>query len=179
MAATFEWCEDNGTAAGSPPKGATRTIGRTEQNWKNVDDTTTAYSVAPISPGSNSFEKWMFGRYTGTFSSISNGLWAHTSGTPGSGLTIKGKVAPGSNTYTTPATAANANLTVNMTSAIAIASGQAVQFGATGPEASGKGSSSSSNPAFTEWMTTQLQTSGSATPGTMATCTFTIQWDES
>ncbi len=47
MAATFEFEEDNGTQTGSPLKGTTRTAARTEVNWKNIDDSTTAYSLRP------------------------------------------------------------------------------------------------------------------------------------
>src|SRR3990167_8734578 len=59
--------------------------------------------------------------------------------------------------YTTPSTTTNANLTTDMTAAIAIGSGVAVFFSATGPEATGKASSSSTVPAYTNFLTTQLQ----------------------
>jgi len=175
MAAVFEWCEDNGTATGSPAMGTTRTIGRTEQNWKNIDDSTTAYSASPITPGQNSFTKWIFCKFSGTYTSIAAGLWAHTAVAPGTGLTIKGKVNPGS-AYSTPAVAANGNLTVDMTSPIAIGSGQAVQFGVTGPEAAGKGASTTANPAYSEYLVTQLQTAANAT--TVGACVFSIGYDE-
>jgi len=76
--ATFDWEEDNGAATGSPAKGTTRTTGRTEVNWKNIDDSTTAYTSNPISAGSNSFEKWIFGKFSGTYNTILNGFFAHT-----------------------------------------------------------------------------------------------------
>ena len=177
MSATFEFEEDNGAAAGSPAKGTTRTAARTEVNWKNIDDSTTAYSSSPITAGNNSFDKWQFGHFSGSYNQILNGLFAHTAGTLGTGLTLKGKVAP-SGGYTTPSASANANLSVDMTSAIAIGSGQAVQFGATGPEAAGKAASTTSNPAYTEWLTTQLQTTTSAAPGDTASVTLTLQYDE-
>lgn len=177
MAATTDWQEDNGAATGSPAKGTTRTTGRTEVNWKNIDDSTTAYSSSPITAGNNSYEKWQFVKFSGTYNQILNGLFAHTAGAFGTGLTLKGKVAP-SGGYTTPAATANANLSTDMTSAIAIGSGAAVLFGATGPEAAGKASSTTSNPAYTEWLTTQLQTTGSASPGDTATATLTLRFDE-
>lgn len=180
MSATFDWEEDNGTATGSPPKGTTRTTGRTDVNWKNIDDSTTTYSSSPITAGNNSFDKWQFAKFSGTFTTILNGLWAHTSGTFGTGLTLKGKAAPGGtpNTYTTPATTANSNLTVDMTSAISIGSGQSVNFGATGPEASGKASSCTTNPCYSDYLTTQLQTTTSAAPGDTATAVLTLQYQE-
>lgn len=177
MAATFQWGEDNGAATGSPAKGTTRTLDRAEANWKNIDDSTTAYSSSPITAGNNSYEKWTFGKFSGTYNQILSGLWAHTAGTMGTGLTIKGKVQP-SGGYTTPATTANANLSTDMTSAISIGSGAAVQFGATGPEAAGKAASTTSNPAYTEWLTHQLQTTGSAAAGDTAPATLTLQYQE-
>lgn len=174
-AATFSFGEDTGAAAGSPAKGTTRTDPVTNVNWKNIDDSTTAYSSAPIVAGNNSYEKWQFGHFSGTYNQILNGLFAHTATAFGTGLTLKGVVGA---TYTTPATAANANLTTNMTSVIAIGSGAAVQFGATGPEASGKAASTTANPAYSQWLTTQLQTTGSAAAGDTATVTLTLQYDE-
>ena len=177
MAATFDWQSDHGAATGSPAKGTTRSTGRTDNNWKNTDDAATVYSTSPIAAGNNSFDIWGFGKFTGTFNQISSGLWAHTAGAMGTGLTIKGKVAPAGG-YTTPSVSANANLSTDMTSVIAIGSGAAVQFGATGPEAAGKAASTTANPAYTEWLAHQLQTTGSASPGDTATATLTLRYDE-
>lgn len=182
MAATFEFERDNGTAAGSPAKGTTRTAAITETNWKNIDDATTAYSSAPITAGSNSYDVWNFGHFSGSFNSISAGLFAHTSTALGTGLTLKGCPACTNDgtrlLYTTPATTANTNLTVDMTSAIAIGSGVSVCFGATGPEATGKATSMTTNPCYTNYITTQLQTTSSAAAGDTATITITLQYNE-
>lgn len=182
MAATFEFEEDNGTAAGSPAKGTTRTAARTEANWKNIDDSTTAYSSSPIVAGNNSFQKPQFGHFSGTFNQILNGLFAHTATAFGTGLTLKGAKAMTADAdrwlYTTPATTADSNLTKDMTTAVAIGSGVAVFFGATGPEATGKAASMATNPCYTNFLTTQLQTSGSAAPGDTAQVTLTLQYDE-
>ena len=64
MAATFAWDRDHGTATGSPAKGTTRSAGVTDVNWKNSDTEATAYSAAPITAGSNSYENWMFGHFS-------------------------------------------------------------------------------------------------------------------
>ncbi len=182
QAATFEWEEDNGTQTGSPTKGTTRTAARTEANWKNIDDSTTAYSSSPIAAGSNSYEKWQFGHFSGTFNQISAGLFAHTAGALGTGLTLKGTPLISSDgtrlLYTTPSTTANASLTTDMTTAIAIGSGVAVWFGATGPEATGKASSMTTNPCYTNFLTTQLQTSGSAGAGDTTSATLSLRYDE-
>lgn len=175
MSATWDWEEDNGVATGSPTKGTTRTTGRAEQNWKNIDDSTTAYTTNPITAGGNSFEKNTFGKFSGAYNSISTVLWAHTAGTFGTGCTIKGVVGTA---YTTPTTAANTNLTVDMTTPIAIGSGQAVLVGATGPEAAGKTSSTAVNPAYTQFLTHQLQTTTSTAPGDTTNGTFAVQYNE-
>lgn len=182
MAATFEFNRDTGASTGSPAKGTTRTTAVTDTNWKNTDTYGTAYSAAPITAGNNSYEIWNFGKFTGTFNQISAGLFAHTAGAFGAGLTLKGTPACTGDgdrlLYTTPSTAANANLTTDMTSAIAIGSGVAVCFGATGPEATGKAASMTTNPCYTNYLTTQLQTTGSAAAGDTTTVTLTLQYNE-
>ena len=182
MAATFAFDRDTGTQTGSPTKGTTRSAGTTDTNWKNTDTYATAYSAAPITAGANSYEIWNFGHFSGTFNQILTGLFAHTSTAFGTGLTLKGTPACTGDgdrlLYTTPATSANANLSVDMTSAVAIGSGVAVCFGAAGPEATGKATSMTTNPCYTNYLTTQLQTSGSAAAGDTATVTITLQYNE-
>ena len=179
MAATWDWEADNGAATGSPPKGTTRTTGMSDNNWKNIDDSSTVYSASPIQAGANSFERWIFGKFSGSYNMVLSGLWTHTLTSFGTGLTLKGKVAP-SGGYTTPAVAANSNLTIDMTAPISIASGQTVLFGATGPEvAQGTNTASiTTNPAYTQWLTSQLQTTVSAVPGDTAQVTMTMQYQE-
>jgi len=175
MAATFEFVEDNGVATGSPLHGTTSTGARTECNWKNVDDSTTAYSASPVTAGQNSYTKYQYGHFTGAFSLISSVLWAHTAGAMGTGLTIKGKVT---STYATPGPAANAALTVDMTAAIAIGSGQAVLLSTTGPyDASPTATLAAAG--YTQYLATQLQTTNAAAPGDTAVATFTLQYSES
>jgi hypothetical protein len=175
MAATFQWGESNGA-------GETQTLGRTEANWKAIDDSTTAYSSNPIQAGQNSFEKWMFGKFSGTFNLILNGRWAHTATAMGTGLTIKGAPSMTADAnrlaYATPSQTTNANLSVDMTSVTAIGSGSVVYFGATGPATSGKAASMATNPCWTNYLTHQLQTTVSAAPGDTAQATFTLQYDE-
>ena len=182
MSATFDLQRDTGTATGSPAKGTTRTTGITDTNWKNTDTVGTAYSAAPITAGNNSFEIWNFGKFTGTFNQILSGLFAHTATAFGTGLTLKGAPACTGDgdrlLYTTPSTTANSNLSTNMTSTISIASGVAVCFGATGPEATGKATSSTTNPSYTNYLATQLQTTGSAVAGDTASVTLTVEYQE-
>lgn len=251
MSATYDWQEDNGAATGSPAKGTTRTTGRTEVNWKNIDDSTTAYSSSPITAGNNSYQKNQFGKFTGTFNQIGgSGLFAHTSTAFGSNLTLKGVLAAtaflsftvtsasatvgatytnngvtytvlatiasattltlssGSTTtapqasgtltkasgtgdatitfsayynsyvYVTPSTTADTNLGTDMTSAIAIGSGVAVWYGATGPEAATKAPTSTNATTYSNWLTTQLQTAVGAAAGDTATVVVSHSYSE-
>ena len=182
MAATFDWNRDTGTQTGSPTKGTTRTTGVTDTNWKSTDTYGTAYSAAPIVDGTNSFEIWNFGVISGTWNQVSAGLFAHTATAFGAGLTLKGTPACTGDgdrlLYTTPSATTNAALTTNMTSAIAIGSGVGVCFGITGPEATGKATSKTSGAdVYTNYLTTQLQTSGAAA-GDTAQVTLTLQYAE-
>ena len=181
MAATFAFDRDHGTQTGTPTKGTTRNAGVTDTNWKNSDTEATVYTAAPIIDGNNSFENWLFGHFSGTYNQITAGLFAHTATALGTGLTLKGPPACTGDgdrlLYTTPSTTTNAALTTNMTTVVAIASGVAVSFGATGPEATGKATTTTANPCYTNYLTTQLQTSG-ATAGDTATITLTLQYTE-
>lgn len=183
MAATFDWQSDHGTATGSPAKGTTRSTGRTDANWKNIDDAATAYSSNPITAGNNSYEIWLFGKFTGTFNQILTGKFAHTATAFGTGLTLKGPPAVTGDgdrpLYTTPSTTANSTACpTDITSAISISSGTAVFFGATGPEATGKASSSTNATTYTNYLPTQLQTTGSAAAGDTAQVTLSLQYLE-
>jgi hypothetical protein len=181
MAATFAFDRDHGAATGSPAHGTTTSTGVTDVNWKSTDTEATAYSAAPIVDATNSFDNWLFGHFSGTYNQILAGLFAHTSTAFGAGLTLKGPPTCTGDAdrllYTTPSASTNANLTTNMTSVIAIGSGVAVCFGATGPYATGKATSTTANPAYTNYLTTQLQVSGAAA-GDTATVTLTLQYDE-
>lgn len=182
MAATFSFSEDNGTQTGSPAKGTTRTPNRTECNYKNIDDSTTAYSSSPITAGNNSFIKFQFGVFGGTYNQILNGKYsAHTSpaGALATGLTLVGRVT---STYATPSTTAMSGLPTptDFTTAIAVGGGSAltVNFAVTGPEAASPTSTLSSGGGYTQYLSTQLQTTTSAAAGDMATITQTLQYDE-
>ena len=179
MAATFEWDEANGA-------GETVTHAVTVGNWKNLDASSesggNAYSANPIQAGNNSFDKWQYGHFSGTYNQILGGLWAHTAGALGTGLTLKASPTMTADAdrlaYATPSASTNANLTYDATSVIAITSGKVVWFGITGPAAAGKAASTTSNPAYTNYLTHQLQTTGSAAAGDTTSCTITLRYQE-
>jgi hypothetical protein len=184
MAATHDFQQDSGTSTGSPAKGTTRTTGVANVNWKNTGTQGTAYSAAPITAGNNSFQIALFSKFTSaTFNQVSGGLWAHTATAFGTGLTLKGGIAITADAdrwlYVTPSASADANLTTDMTSVIAIGSGIAIWYGATGPEATGKAASvDGSVDRYSVFLTTQLQTTASAAAGDTATVTLTHQYNE-
>ena len=173
MAATFQFFEQNGVAFGSPPQG-TVTTGRTESNWKNIDDSTSVYSSFPIQAGNNSFSKYQYGNFTGTFNQISACLWTHTAGTFGTGITLQGAVT---STYATPSTVANALLTTNMTAPIAIGSGLPVLFSTNSP-ADPAPTATLSAAGYTQFLVTQLQTTTAANPGDTTPTVSTLEYSE-
>lgn len=181
-AATFDWQQDTGLQTGTPTKGTTRTTAVANANWKNSGVQGDVYSSFPITAGNNSFEIFLFGNFSGAFNQVLTGKFAHTAGVPGTGVTLKGAPATTADAdrplYTTPTTAANASLSVDITTAIAIASGVAVFFGATGPEATGKAASMTTNPCFTTYLPTQLQTASNAAPGDIPSQVLTLQFLE-
>lgn len=185
MAATFEFNEDTGTATGSPAKGTTRTTAVTDCNWKSSGVQATAYTAAPITAGNNSFPKYQFGKFTGSFNQLLNGKFAHTAGTlNASHFTLYGPPAASSSmlSYVTPTDATIVSGLIDITSTTAIGSGVAVYFGPTGPEETStmvaSYSRSASETVFTNYLTTQLDTDTDAPAGDTATVTLTLQYDE-
>lgn len=174
MAATFEYNQDTGAQTGSPLKGTTRVTAVTNNNWKNSDTQGDVYSSYPITAGNNSYTIYQFGKFTGTFNQISSGKWAHTAGALGTGLTLKGIVT---STYATPATTANAALSTDMTSTLAIGSGATVNFSTTGPE-DGSPTATLAAAGYSQYLATQLQTTVSAAAGDTAEVTLTLQYNE-
>lgn len=183
-AASFQFCEDNGAAVGSPARGTTRTTGVSQLNWKSADDVNSVYSTVPVTAGQNSYEKNQFGVFTGSFNEIKSGIWQHVSGVFGAGLILKGYIT-GANFYTTPSQATNSNLLFDMTSTGLLSTGYAVRLGIGGPNLTGKGTATTGTvvapwgaTAYTEYITTQLQTTVAASAGDTTSVTFTFQWTE-
>lgn len=177
MAATFAFKEDNGAATGSPARGTTAGTTVTTCNWKNVDDAVaTAYSASPITAGNNSYIKYQFGAFSGTYNQLSAGLWSpHTAGTLAANCTLVGKV---SSTYATPATTAMAGST-DYSAIVAIGAGATVLFSTdSSPATATPTATTTVNPTATQYLITQLQTSASAAPGDIASITLTLQYNE-
>ena len=165
MASTQTWTEYNGATA------ATATASRTEANWKNIDDSTTAYSASPITAGNNSFDKNQAVVYGGTWNTLSALTYKVSTATPGTGLNIVASVrsagvtptatASGDATASTTGTAANfASISTGFAVGAATATGSGVYYG--------------------QVYRTQLQTTVAAAPGDLASAvTITATWTES
>lgn len=166
MAATATWYERNGTS------GSTTDTTVSNCDWKSIDDASASRAANPVTAGDNSYSKYNYVAFTGTFNQISNVKFAHTAGTLGTGISLKGKV---SSTYTTPSTTALASAT-DITSTTAIASGMAVTVG-TGDPTSATGTSITAA-GYTAFIITQVQTTSSAAAGDSGTATLTVQYDE-
>lgn len=171
MAATTTWYEQNGTASGSPAGGTPTVV--TTCDWKSVDSATTSRAAAPVAAGENSYNKFNYVKFSGTFNEISDVLFAHTAGTLGSGITLKGKI---SSTYTTPATTALSDST-DITATSAIADGMSVDLSTTGPNGTSHASSQTSE-CYTQYIITQVQTTSAAAAGDSGTATLTVQYNE-
>lgn len=171
MAATTTWYEQNGTATGSPAHGTESTISSCD--WKSVDDSTTSRASAPVLAGSNSYNKFIYLKFSGTFNQISAVKFAHTSGTLGTGISLKSKIT---STYTTPATSALASAT-DITSTTAIGSGASVLLSTSGPNGTNPAASQTSQ-CYTQYIVTQVQTTASANAGDSGSVTLTVQYNE-
>jgi hypothetical protein len=194
MAATFEWYESNGAGETQTNlnAGGVTTPG---VMWKNADSVTgdntngggTDYQSNPITATQNSYEKYLFAKISGTWTTITNGLFAHTSGAMPTGCTLYGPPTMTTDanrlSYSTPATTTTKlSTTNNMTTAISIGSGVAVWFGATGPANSGKAAtfaSATANPCYSNYLTTQVRTDGTAVAGEpAASIVMSLRYDE-
>jgi len=171
MAATTTWYEQNGTATGSPAHGTESTISSCD--WKSVDDSTTSRASAPVLAGANSYDKYIYLKFSGTFNQVSAVKFAHTAGTLGTGISLKGKIT---STYTTPSTTALGSST-DITSTTAIGSGASVLLGTTGPNDASPAASQTSQ-CYTQYIVTQVQTTSSANAGDSGTVTLTVQYNE-
>lgn len=177
MASTQTWSEGNGTNAG------TETGSRGEVNWKNIDDSTTAYSSSPITAGQNSFTKYQAIKYAGTFNSLSSLSYYASTSAPldnasGAGnLTVTGKVITAASPAT-PSTSASGDSAI-ATSAGTLTANFIQTSTWTSVFATGTATAGSTTPVYGQALRTQLQTAGATAPGDIATVTITAQWTES
>jgi len=163
MAATFEWSERNGTAPG------TRTDGRTECNFKDIDDSTTNYASSPIQAptvgSSYSFEKWIQGHFEGSYSDISAVKFWKSGGSLDAALSINAAVR----VFGSYATPVKTKSTFASHTIVPVVEGSALApstDGNTGDE-------------YTDFIVLQLQVGTAAPSGDIGVQTFTCKYNES
>lgn len=161
MAATFEWSESNGA-------GEVVSDNIANVNFGSVDDKEIVTTDNPVIAGESSFEKYIRGLFSGTFTEISNILFWKSSGEYKTGETIK---AAANAVYATPSATPNADDDVPVTegTALAIKSAEGadvIEYGASGVS------------GYTGYIRLQLQTTESTPAGAVNQKEFTLQYDE-
>jgi hypothetical protein len=140
MSATFGWSESNGA-------GPTVTDGISNANFGSVDAANVVPTSNPIAAGANSYEKYLRGKFSGTYTSVSNLRFWKSAGAYVTGEAI---VAAVNASYVQP---------VSTTSAVATVAVPTVEGSALAPTAPG------ASPSYSGYITLQLQTTVSTPPG--------------
>ncbi len=165
MAATFTWTQEYGTS-GSSTKSDLGASGNLF-NFKNADDATAAnYTTYPVVAGTNSYDVWLLGKFTGTFNKVDNTqFWMSTDFSPNTGLSVywsnqtayqtpsTGETYASAAVPTTDPGSQNVSITGNATGCL---------------EASG----------YTDWIVLQLRTTTAAAAGDTSLATYSLQYDE-
>jgi len=153
MPATFQWSESNGAVP-------TVTDGILNVNFGNLDSPNLSSPNNRVVAGNHSFEKWIRGRFSGVYTTIDNLKFYKSSGTLPANTAIKAAVNA---VFAQP---------VSSTSLVATADVPTTLGTALVPTSPG------ASPSYSGYITMQLQTTGAASPGAIATQTFTLQYDE-
>lgn len=166
MPATFALSQTIGATPGTRQDlGSTGNLA----NFKNIDSFgTSLYAQNPIPAGSNSYEVWLQGHFTGTFNSIYDiRFWMSVDFSPNTGLTVYSKT--NQQVYQTP---------VNATSSIATSIIGTSDPGAANVSLSGSLSSSLTTSGYTDYIVLQLQTTTAAPAGDTSLATFSMSYVE-
>lgn len=160
MVSTFYFAEGNSTAPG--------TIGSVGNfNFGTTDAKELTPASYPITAGNNSYEKWIVGSWSGTFTKISNGQFFMSAGSYGNTEVIKWT---GSATlYTQPTTSA---------SSFAVGSVPTSDPGTANVTFGSSLTGSLVAPGRSDWVVMQYVTGAAGSPGPTNQKTFTLQWDE-
>jgi len=139
-------------------------------NFKNIDSLgTSQYDTFPISAGSNSFEVWLRGFFSGTFNSISDlRFWLNTDFSPNTGLVVKAKTAF-QVAYAQP---------TNATSSIATSTIGTSDPGSANVSSSGSLTTSILATGYADFVVLQLQTDAVAPAGDTSLAVFVLSYVE-
>lgn len=166
MSATFTWAQSNGA-----PAGVVTLLGSSGNlaDFQNADVVgTSQYANFPIPAGSNSFEVWLRGFWSGVFNSISDiRFWMSTQFSPNTGLTVMSSCSQ--QTYQQP---------TNATSSIATSTLGTSDPGTRNVTVGGSLTSSILATGYSDFVVLQLQTQSSAPAGDTSLATFSLSYIE-
>lgn len=166
MVATVEIDESNGA-------GETITDGITNGNYGSVDSANLAVATNAVTAGNNSFEKWWKLDFGGTFNTIDNlQIWKSAGNyVTGEGIdtNLRTSAYGGAESYVTP----TETTSVIADQVMPVADPTSANLGISGSLA---GSLSSAGKS--DYMITQLQTTGATPAGDVNQKTFTFEYDE-
>lgn len=161
MAATWHWYESNGA-------GESETADISNVNFGSNDSANINTTTYPIVRGDASYEKYIRGKFTGTWTEISNMKFWKSVGVYVTGESLK---AVANATYATPSSTPNADsdIPTAVGSALGINSAEGaatIVYGASGVS------------GYTGYIRMQLRTTGSTPAGAVNSKTMTFQYDE-
>lgn len=166
MPASFQWSQ----SVGAPP-GTRQDLGASGNlmNFKNIDSIGTSdYAQYPVPAGSNSFEVFLQGHFTGSFAAIYDlRFWMSTDFSPNTGLTVKANTQQ--TLFSQPSTA---------TSSIATSALGTSDPGARNVSVGGSLTSSITTSGYTDYLVLQLQTTTAAPAGDTSLATFSLSYIE-
>jgi hypothetical protein len=161
MVATFAWSETYGTSPGTVGTPTTLNFGSTSA----IDLTPSTY---PITAGTNSFEKFVRGGFSGSFTRIDNIQFWKSAGAYVTGESINWK-GNNAGAYVTP---------TNATSTIATASVPTADPGTANVSIGAVLTGSLTATGFTDYVVMQMAITSTASAGPVNQKTFTLQYDE-
>lgn len=169
MVATFEWKVYTGTSAGTenPATGSADHLNfHNDDTYGTSTDYQTKQIVVPSSGTTYSYERWLRGKWSGTFNEISNIKFWKSSGTlSDANLSIN------AGTTTTGATPTSSASSI-ATSSVPTTEGTALDLTPSG--------NITSSPGYSIYAVMQLEVPSTVTtPGDIGVQTFTMQYDES
>ena len=158
MAATFEWSESNGATPDVTDDIA-------NLNFGDIDDAEIVVADYPIVAGNNSYEKNIRGKFSGTFTEISNMKFWKSAGALVTGEAIKADLVT---SYVQPVKTASTRATTDVPTTEGTAIAVLAADGEATIDAAG----------YTRYICLQLQTTSETPAGAVNQKTFTFQYDE-
>jgi len=167
MAAIFTWSGQYGSGAGT-----VRDLGTSGNilNFKSLDSLTSAadYTTYPVVAGNSSYEVYLRGKFTNTFTRILNIQFYKSAGGPDTGIALKWD-GDGNTAYAQP---------VSTTSAIATTTIGTSDPGTANVTIGNSLTGALTATGYTDYMVLQVQSTTAAAAGDSSTYSFEIQYDE-